>query len=136
MRPPAEVGGPHARACSVAGRPSASRGGVGVAGVIPVDWIGAILERIRTMECPACGARLASCAVRGITAEPQALVVKLACSVCGESSVAIVEREDEKTPVFTKDDVLDAHDFLQTWHGPVTQLITNTTSSNTINNTA
>ena len=34
-----------------------------------VDWIGAILERIRTMECPACGARLASCAVRGITAE-------------------------------------------------------------------
>lgn len=101
-----------------------------------MDWIGAILERIRTMECPACGARLASCAVRGITAEPQALVVKLACSVCGESSVAIVEREHDKTPVFTKDDVLDAHEFLQTWHGPVAQLITNTASSNTINNTA
>jgi len=110
--------------------------GVGVAVVRPVDWIGAILERIRTMECPACGARLASCAVRGITAEPHALVVKLACSVCGESSVASVEREDEKTPVFTKDDVLDAHDFLQTWHGPVAQLITNTASSNTIINTA
>jgi hypothetical protein len=88
-----------------------------------VDWIGAILERIRTMECPACGARLASCAVRGITAEPQALVVKLACTVCGESSVAIVEREDAKEPALTEDDVLDAHDFLQGWHGPVAELI-------------
>jgi len=88
-----------------------------------VDWIGAILERIRSMECPACGARLASCAVRGITAEPQALVVKLACTVCGESSVAIVEREHENAPAFTEDDVLDAHDFLQTWHGSVAEVI-------------
>jgi len=88
-----------------------------------VDWIGAILERIRSMECPACGARLASCAVRGITAEPQALVVKLACTVCGESSVAIVERENANAPAFTEDDVLDAHDFLQTWHGPVAEVI-------------
>ena len=62
--------------------------------------------------------------MRGITAEPQALVVKLACSVCGESSVAIVAREDRVTaPVLTKDDVLDAHDFLQTWRGPVAELI-------------
>ena len=122
-------------ACSVAERPSAFRRGVGVAVERPVDWIGAILERIRTMECPACGARLASCAVRGITAEPQALVVKLACTVCGESSVAIVEREAEKTPVFTKDDVLDAHDFLQKWHGPVAALI-DISANNTINNAA
>ena len=96
-----------------------------------MDWIEAILERIRTMECPACGARLASCAVRGITAEPRALVVKLACSVCGESSVAIVEREDEKTPAFTKDDVLDAHDFLQAWHGPVAEVISSTVTNGT-----
>ena len=112
------------RARLVVMRSSAPRGGVGVAVDTAVDWIGAILERIRTMECPACGARLASCAVRGITAEPQALVVKLACTVCGESSVAIVEREDgASAPAFTKDDVLDAHDFLQTWKGPVGQLI-------------
>jgi hypothetical protein len=115
----------------VAERSSAASAGVGVAVKRPVDWIGAILERIRTMECPACGARLASCAVRGITAEPQALVVKLACSVCGESSVAIVDREDEKTPAFTKDDVLDAHDFLQTWHGPVADVIKSTAIKNT-----
>ena len=74
--------------------------------------------------------------MRGITAEPRALVVKLACTVCGESSVAIVEREDEKTPAFTKDDVLDAHDFLQTWHGPVAPLINSSASNNAINNTA
>jgi hypothetical protein len=43
--------------------------------------------------------------------------------VCGESSVAIVEREDQNPPAFTEDDVLDAHDFLQTWHGPVAELI-------------
>ena len=50
--------------------------------------------------------------------------MKLACSVCGESSVAIVEREDgERSPVFTEDDVLDAHEFLRTWHGPVAELI-------------
>jgi formate dehydrogenase assembly factor FdhD len=61
--------------------------------------------------------------VRGITAKPRALVVKLACNVCGESSVAIVDREDQKAPAFTKDDVLDAHDFLRTWHGPVAELI-------------
>jgi len=100
-----------------------ARGGVGCAVLTGVDWIGAILERIRTMECPACGARLASCAVRGITAEPHAVVVKLACTVCGESSVAVVEREGETKPAFTKDDVLDAHDFLQTWHGPVAEVI-------------
>jgi transcription elongation factor Elf1 len=88
-----------------------------------VDWIGTILERIRTMECPACGARLASCAVRGITAEPRAVVVKLACTVCGESSVAIVEREAANVPAFTNDDVLDAHDFLKTWHGPLAEVI-------------
>ena len=87
-----------------------------------MDWIGSILERIRTMECPACGARLASCAVRGITAEPRALVVKLACTVCGESSVAIVERE-ENVPAFTIDDVLDVHEFLQRWNGPMGELI-------------
>jgi hypothetical protein len=107
------------------GRRSTERlvGGAGCAGRERVDWIGAILDRIRTMECPACGARLASCAVRGITAEPQSLVVKLACTVCGESSVAIVEREDERATAFTEDDVLDAHDFLETWHGPVAELI-------------
>jgi hypothetical protein len=44
--------------------------------------------------------------------------------VCGEPSVAVVEREDGATaPVFTKDDVLDAHDFLQTWQGPVAEII-------------
>ena len=88
-----------------------------------MDWIGAILERVRGMECPACGARLAYCAVRGISAEPKAVVVRLACTVCGESSVAVVEREDEKSPALTKDDVLDAHDFLQRWQGPVAELI-------------
>jgi hypothetical protein len=89
-----------------------------------MDWIGAILENIREMECPCCGARLASCAVRGITAEPNALVVRLACSVCGENSVAVVRR-DEKTAVtpLTKDDVLDAHEFLKRWHGTVAELI-------------
>ena len=89
-----------------------------------VDWIGAILENIREMECPCCGARLASCAVRGITAEPNALVVRLACGVCGENSVAVVKR-DEKALVapLTRDDVLDAHDFLKTWHGTVSELI-------------
>src|SRR5688572_20118958 len=108
----------HARSTAV--RPSERRGGVGCAVRLGVDWIGAILERIRTMECPACGARLASCAVRGITAEPQALVVRLACTVCGESSVAIVERENHDTvPSFTSDDVLDAHEFLKTWSGPI-----------------
>lgn len=70
-----------------------------VQGETRVEWIGGILERIRAMECPVCGAPLASCAVRGIRTEPQAIVVKLACTV------------------------LDAHDFLQTWHGPVAELI-------------
>ena len=88
-----------------------------------MDWIAGVLERIRAMECPVCGARLSSCAVRGIRAETQALVVKLACTVCGESSVAIVERVEDIAPAFTEDDVLDAHDFLQTWHGPVAELI-------------
>jgi hypothetical protein len=89
-----------------------------------VDWIGAILENIREMECPCCGARLASCAVRGITAEPKALVVRLACSVCGENSVAVVRR-DEKSIIapLTKDDVLDAHEFLKQWHGTVAEVI-------------
>ena len=56
-----------------------------------MDWIGAILDSIREMECPCCGARLASCAVRGVTAEPNALI--------------------------------DAHEFLQRWHGTVTEVL-------------
>jgi hypothetical protein len=89
-----------------------------------MDWIGAILESIREMECPCCGARLASCAVRGITAEADALVVRLACSVCGENSVAVVKRDGAaaRDPI-SRDDVLDAHEFLKGWHGPVADLI-------------
>ena len=89
-----------------------------------MDWIGTILESIREMECPCCGARLAGCSVRGITAEPSALVVRLACAVCGENSVAVVKRDglDESTPL-TRDDVLDAHEFLKRWHGPVAEII-------------
>lgn len=90
-----------------------------------MDWIGAILERVRGMECPACGARLAYCAVRGISAEPKAVVVRLACTVCGESSVAVVEREDAVAPL-TIDDVLDAHEFLAGWQGSVAE-VTKTT---------
>lgn len=89
-----------------------------------MDWIGAILERIRDMQCPSCGARLASCAVRGITAEPRALVVRLACTVCGESSIAMVERDEQGgPPALTADDVLDAHDFLARWRGSVADAI-------------
>jgi predicted RNA-binding Zn-ribbon protein involved in translation (DUF1610 family) len=90
-----------------------------------VDWIGAILDSIRQMECPNCGARLRSCAVRGITAEPQALVVRLACNVCGENSLAIVKRDGprEVNEPISHDDVLDAHDFLMRWHGTVQDII-------------
>jgi hypothetical protein len=90
-----------------------------------MDWIGAILENIRGMECPCCGARLASCAVRGITAEAAALVVRLACVVCGEPSVAVVKREGALTlkPPIDQDDVLDAHEFLKSWHGTVAEII-------------
>jgi predicted RNA-binding Zn-ribbon protein involved in translation (DUF1610 family) len=88
-----------------------------------VDWIGSILERVRNMECPACGARLAYCAVRGISAEPRAVVVRLACTVCGESSVAVVEREGEQERPLTTDDVLDAHDFFVAWDGKVAEVI-------------
>ncbi len=90
-----------------------------------MDWIGTILDSIREMECPCCGARLATCSVRGITAEPSALVVRLACSVCGENSVAVVKREDAsdaESPI-TRDDVLDAHDFLKRWHGHVAEIL-------------
>jgi len=90
-----------------------------------MDWIGAILDTIREMQCPCCGARLASCGVRGITAEPTALVVRLACSVCGENSVAVVKRDArELVAPLTRDDVLDAHDFLKRWHGPVSEIVT------------
>ena len=89
-----------------------------------MDWIGTILQRIRDMECPNCGARLEQCAVRGITAEPRALVVRLACAVCGESSVATVERDAiASTPPLDQDDVLDAHEFLKRCDRPVSELI-------------
>ena len=91
-----------------------------------MDWIGAILESIREMDCPSCGARLQSCSVRGITAEPDALVVRLACAVCGENSLAVVRRDGAKSgpaPI-TRDDVLDAHEFLKEWHGNVEEIIT------------
>ena len=92
-----------------------------------MDWIGAILDSIRQMECPNCGAHLRSCAVRGITAEPRALVVRLACSVCGETSIAIVKRDapgdaDAGQPI-SRDDVLDAHEVLTRWHGTVQQIL-------------
>jgi hypothetical protein len=89
-----------------------------------MDWIGAILDTIREMQCPCCGARLASCGVRGITAEPAALVVRLACGVCGENSVAVVKRDaNELVAPLTRDDVLDAHEFLKHWHGTVSDIV-------------
>jgi predicted RNA-binding Zn-ribbon protein involved in translation (DUF1610 family) len=89
-----------------------------------VDWIGAILDSIRQMECPNCGAHLRSCSVSGITAEPDALVVRLACSVCGENSLAMVKREapGEVDQPISRDDVLDAHEFLTRWHGSVQEI--------------
>ena len=93
-----------------------------------VDWIGAILDSIRQMECPNCGAHLRTCAVRGITAEPNALVVRLACSVCGENSLAIVKRDGpgagEVGQPINRDDVLDAHEFLKRWDGTVEEILT------------
>ena len=89
-----------------------------------MDWIAAILQSIREMECPCCGARLQSCGVRGITAESDALIVRLACGVCGENSVAVVKRDGKTaTAPITRDDVLDAHEFLKKFHGPVGELI-------------
>lgn len=89
-----------------------------------MDWIAAILQSIREMECPCCGARLQSCGVRGITAESDALVVQLACAVCGENSVAVVKRDGKAAAApITRDDVLDAHEFLKRFHGPVGELI-------------
>ena len=91
-----------------------------------MDWIGAILDSIRQMECPNCGAHLRTCAVGGITAEPNALVVRLACSVCGENSLAIVKRDapGEVSEPISRDDVLDAHEFLTRWDGRVQEIIT------------
>ncbi|HUQ42132.1 MAG TPA: hypothetical protein VM052_06505 [Candidatus Limnocylindrales bacterium] len=91
-----------------------------------MDWIGAILDSIREMECPCCGARLVGCSVRGITAEANGLVVKLACGVCGENSLAVVKREQssDAVPPITRDDVLDAHEFLERWHGRVEEVLT------------
>ena len=89
-----------------------------------MDWIGAILDTIREMTCPCCGARLASCGVRGITTEPTALVVRLACAVCGENCVAVVKRDErELASPLTRDDVLDAHEFLKQWHGSVSEIV-------------
>lgn len=92
-----------------------------------MDWIGAILDSIRQMECPNCGAHLRTCAVRGITAEPRAVVVRLACSVCGETSIAIVKREAPGDVAggqpISRDDVLDAHEFLARWHGTVQEIL-------------
>ena len=89
-----------------------------------MDGIGAILDAIREMECPCCGARLASCGIRGITTEPTALIVRLACSLCGENSIALVKRDPREmvTPI-TRDDVLDAHEFLKVWHGRVADIV-------------
>ena len=88
-----------------------------------MDWIGAILDSIREMECPCCGARLASCAVRGVTAEPNALIVRVLCTVCGENSLAVVKRDQAADLPISRDDVLDAHEFLQRWHGTVTEVL-------------
>jgi predicted RNA-binding Zn-ribbon protein involved in translation (DUF1610 family) len=90
-----------------------------------VDWIGAILDSIRQMECPNCGAHLRSCAVRGITAEPSALVVRLACGICGETSLAIVRRDapGEVDQPISRDDVLDAHEFLTRWQGSLEEIM-------------
>ena len=90
-----------------------------------MDWIGAILDSIREMECPNCGAHLRTCAVRGITAEPNAFVVRIACRVCGENSLTVVKRgsPDEVGQPISLDDVLDAHEFLDRWNGTVQEIV-------------
>ena|SRR5258706_16472482 len=89
-----------------------------------MNWIDPILESVRDLQCPNCGARLASGGVRGITAERTTLIVRLACGVCGEGSVAILKRDrPELADPITRDDVLDAHEFLKRWHGPLAEAL-------------
>ena len=90
-----------------------------------MDWVGTILDSIRQMECLNCGAHLRTCAVRGIMAEPSALVVRLACRVCGENSLAILKSDvpGEVSQPISRDDVLDAHEFLTRWDGTVEEII-------------
>ena len=94
-----------------------------------MDWIGAIVESVRDIECPNCGARLSSGGVRGIIAERGALIVRLTCGVCGESSLARVRRDrTELAAPITLDDVLDVHEFLRQWHGPLADLLSATST--------
>jgi hypothetical protein len=47
--------------------------------------------------------------------------------VCGENSLAVVKREGAPAagpgPI-SRDDVLDAHEFLKQWHGRVAEILT------------
>jgi hypothetical protein len=89
-----------------------------------MDWIDTIVESVRSLECPCCGVRLFSSGIRGVATERDALIMRLACRVCGESSVAIVKRERrEIVAPITGNDVLDVHEFLQRWDGPLAALL-------------
>lgn len=91
-----------------------------------MDWFGTIPEQIHELRCPTCGTRLEQGMVRGVASENQRVLVQIACARCGESSIAVIERADETSraePRLTVDDVLDAHDFLAGFDGPLSQVL-------------
>ena len=83
--------------------------------------MGPILEQIHALRCPSCGNRLEQGMVRGLATEGERLLIQIACAVCGETTLAIVEQVTEDVPAaaapITRDDVLDAHEFLRRFDG-------------------
>ena len=83
--------------------------------------MGPILDQIQQLRCPSCSAQLAEGMVRGLSSEEGRLLIRIACAKCGETTLAIVEQVSEDVGAaaepFTRDDVLDAHEILEGFHG-------------------
>ena len=87
--------------------------------------MGPILSQIEQLRCPSCNAQLSEGMVRGLSTEESRLLIRIACAGCGETTLAIVEQVFEDVPdgePFTRDDVLDAHDILESFDGSPSRL--------------
>ncbi len=87
-----------------------------------VNW-GAVNRAIEELSCPDCAAPFGPSAVEKRALHEDRVVVTLACEKCRTLCLAVLEPRRPAERPFDADDVLNAHEFLESSQHPLDKLL-------------
>ncbi len=82
-----------------------------------MEDLGPLLEQVHRLPCPQCSQRLDGASVTSVERSGERWCVLLVCPACSGSCLAMIEKAADlvaKPPALGVDDVLDAHELLNT----------------------